>query len=739
MTWPLSGAWSAATIYPDVADILGALCRAYAERAFIIRNGSTSLLNITSVTRSGSTVTVVCGADHGLVTGDYVGIYDYDPTAYNSWIQQVTVTSSTQFTFSIAGAPSSPATGGTIRKLNATYKFTYDKDWNQKALPTASDFSGLPVYAPSDPPEITPTALGQAAGTGALHFPGIGLKAGNWFNISGASQTEYNHDFQVSALPALLSVTSITCNGTLVTVVTTGAHLLLTGDIVHVDAVTPTTWRGVHTITKVDQNTFTYPLAVAAATGSGGTVQDLSRVYFSMDAAAPITATGTIKVKTPANMIYHATWTGGATNRIRYYCKKHSFAVGQYIEVKCENTTYQGFSKYAPVVASVTDSYFEISHSGTLTTDLATCIFSGAFWATRPRGLRVILPELQNAIAQLVPAGVDTDNSQYFAEDASPYETPYTLANLLGDGSYGSAWLDPVEAAIDAIGPIVLQMREALDLLTVVAAAGNATGSESDPDYVVSSDYAPAAISDIGADISVSFAGLPHLLQDGDYALVTVANPASIPAGTGGYYGPVLISSANAFNFPEADFVSGSASGLNRFVPISTLESIWDNLVSGSPIMTSTSSSDFSRRLASKLVLVIDTLSTYRMTVKYSATRTFNIRLLPGNFITGKVVLKQDNNGTVSQAAYNVTDGDGDTYAVDATLGTTAGVVTQTKTSSFFASKTKVLVFTSETPGSHPFSSGISDYDTTVRRLYASGKVYHYAKRLIVGTDLSVG
>ena len=63
----------------------------------------------TSITRSGSTATVTTPAAHGLTTGENVIILGAAPSAYNGE-KTITVTTTTQFTFSIASGTTTPAT-----------------------------------------------------------------------------------------------------------------------------------------------------------------------------------------------------------------------------------------------------------------------------------------------------------------------------------------------------------------------------------------------------------------------------------------------------------------------------------------------------------------------------------------------------------------------------------------------------------------------------------------------------
>lgn len=75
--------------------------------------------SVTSITRSSSTATVTTAAAHNLQDGDMVRIAGAVETEYNV-DARVTVTGATTFTYTVAGTPSTPATGTiTWKHLNA--------------------------------------------------------------------------------------------------------------------------------------------------------------------------------------------------------------------------------------------------------------------------------------------------------------------------------------------------------------------------------------------------------------------------------------------------------------------------------------------------------------------------------------------------------------------------------------------------------------------------------------------
>lgn len=83
-----------------------------------------SALAVSSVTRSGSLVTVTTSSEHGYSVDDFVTIEGAVETDYNGENRIYTVPSSTTFTYVITTTPTSPATGTiTATERNIVYNF----------------------------------------------------------------------------------------------------------------------------------------------------------------------------------------------------------------------------------------------------------------------------------------------------------------------------------------------------------------------------------------------------------------------------------------------------------------------------------------------------------------------------------------------------------------------------------------------------------------------------------------
>ena len=109
----------------------------------ILVNGYNSV-SVTSLTRSGSTATAVCAAPHGLSTGDVALVAGAGQTDYNVEAV-VTVVNGTTFTYDVAGAPTSPATG-TITAKRAPLVYTKAFTGSNKAAYRANNPTGLRHY-----------------------------------------------------------------------------------------------------------------------------------------------------------------------------------------------------------------------------------------------------------------------------------------------------------------------------------------------------------------------------------------------------------------------------------------------------------------------------------------------------------------------------------------------------------------------------------------------------------------
>ena len=155
---------------------------------------------VTSVTRSGSTVTVTTTSNHGYSTGQEVTIDGANQGDYNGTFI-VTVTGASTFTYQITGTPITPATG----TISAGVDFPYTV-----SNPNSQD--------------ITLASVTRSGTTATATFANHGLIANRYVNISGANQSAYNgvklvtsvtrdtFTFEVEGSPVTPATGTIICN-----------------------------------------------------------------------------------------------------------------------------------------------------------------------------------------------------------------------------------------------------------------------------------------------------------------------------------------------------------------------------------------------------------------------------------------------------------------------------------------------------------------------------------------------
>lgn len=128
----------------------------------------TDVFAVTSITRSSQTATVTTTAVHGRTTGDYMTISGAVQTEYNI-TAQITVTSTTTFTYTVAGSPATPATGTVIASLGGatTYSYrveAYNAVGNSIACARVSITNGIENLSTTNFNELAWTTVSGATG-----------------------------------------------------------------------------------------------------------------------------------------------------------------------------------------------------------------------------------------------------------------------------------------------------------------------------------------------------------------------------------------------------------------------------------------------------------------------------------------------------------------------------------------------------------------------------------------------
>ncbi|MDT8990649.1 hypothetical protein RQP54_07190 [Curvibacter sp. APW13] len=242
--------------------------------------------SVTSLTRSGGTVTVTSAA-HGFSNGNSITISGASPAEYNGTFTIANVTANT-FTYSVTETPKSPAGGGTatvgstVRNIEA---------WNSNPNPGVERVTGSTTVT------ITTTANHGFSNTGTVTLSNIADSSGTTittytgsFAYTKTGNKTFTITLPASALgpttPATGTITadltttrtisSLSRSGSTATAVTTVAHGFAVNDLVDVGGTVGTNesaYAGTKTILSVPSTTsFTYAVTVTPATPATGTI-----------------------------------------------------------------------------------------------------------------------------------------------------------------------------------------------------------------------------------------------------------------------------------------------------------------------------------------------------------------------------------------------------------------------------------------------------------------------------------
>lgn len=148
-----------------------------------------STITLSSLTSSGTTATATAPAAHGLNTGDKVTIAGASLANYNGTFA-ITVTGATTFTYVMAGTATSPA----VRAAQASLLLFCD----------GSPTGGLAISSI--------TQSGNVATVTVATAPLNPFVAGDAFNITGASNSEYNGVDQIVSVTSALIFTYAVAN-----------------------------------------------------------------------------------------------------------------------------------------------------------------------------------------------------------------------------------------------------------------------------------------------------------------------------------------------------------------------------------------------------------------------------------------------------------------------------------------------------------------------------------------------
>ena len=328
--------------------------------------GISGISTVSSLTRSGTTATATTSAAHGYSTGQSVTISGASQSEYNG-LFTVTVTSATQFTFTVVENPTSPATGLITLSRPAT-------QFSVTSLTRAAASSDASTGSTDIATAVTSAAHGYAVNATVT--------------ISGANQAEYNGAHTVLAVPNTTSFTyripvnpvtpalaagtatvsgvsaqtlsSLTRTGRTVTGTTkANKHGFGASGSVTIAGANPTEYNGTFAFTSAANSTFTYTLqSLATSTSATGAIMVGAAV-------APVTLTSLTRA-TGSN------FAQGTTSAA------HGLSVGNTIIISgATQSPYNGTFTVASVPTATTFTYAVVVSPTSPATGAITSAVSG--------------------------------------------------------------------------------------------------------------------------------------------------------------------------------------------------------------------------------------------------------------------------------------------------------------------------------------------------------------------------
>lgn len=222
-------------------------------------------IGVASITRSGSTATVITSTAHGFAAGKIINLRGADQAAYNGDFAVGTVPNSTTLTITISGTPATPATGTIVLNGGPVVRSTYSggvfaaglyssprlDDSNEyivlagpdaaylwrdgaslvtKSYPTSpvteqalpgddvsliQAFDKLYLLRWREESEYRLSSLTQSSGTATATTPTPhGYAVGEVVRIFGSDQAGYNADFLIASVPTSTTFTFSVPSGT---------------------------------------------------------------------------------------------------------------------------------------------------------------------------------------------------------------------------------------------------------------------------------------------------------------------------------------------------------------------------------------------------------------------------------------------------------------------------------------------------------------------------------------------
>ena len=256
--------------YPTPTDVT--LRKGFSRSSLLLT--TTGVVSISTITNTGTLATLTTSSVHGLTTGTYVYVSGATPIEYNGFFQ-ITVTSTTQFTYIMSFPPTGSAT------VVGTYQISVQNDVNslmnyagpitQKLFAAA----GTTIYEATQP--VATVAFTGITDTKFQHI-NITTAGGTFLIAVNGVDPMLVYDgtvwFKMATTTTAQTISSITRVGTTATVTTGSAHNLITGNRVTISGCTgadANLYNGTFVITSTGSTTFTYTMAGTPTGSAAGT------------------------------------------------------------------------------------------------------------------------------------------------------------------------------------------------------------------------------------------------------------------------------------------------------------------------------------------------------------------------------------------------------------------------------------------------------------------------------------
>ena len=213
---------------------------------YTVGSALTPATTLPQLVRGGSTtVTATTSVAHGFIAGATVNIQGATPSGYNGSVTIATVPTTTTFTYTTSSVL--PASSGTITASSA----------NSATVTATATNHGFAVN--------DSVVIESVGGTNTVH-------PGTYTVVSIGTPTASSFTYSTGSALATPSGTFTVRPASAKAYVALTAHGYATNDVITIAGATPAGYNGAKTITKIDNDSFTYPLSAALGANTGTTV-----------------------------------------------------------------------------------------------------------------------------------------------------------------------------------------------------------------------------------------------------------------------------------------------------------------------------------------------------------------------------------------------------------------------------------------------------------------------------------